>query len=399
MEILQNMKLLAELIQCGSSIFTWCYNEDGSLLGSNCPDEAFLSGVFELFGCKEQMLAYGTLHDTPLTLGTALGVLWSAAFEKEDGQLKRAWVIGPVFYQDVSMRAIEQGLRYYSRLETSVSWAMHLQKILAKVPVVQNTTLHRYTLMVHYCLTEERLSVSDINSETLPQISDSPQLPAHDRHKVWMAEQGLLQMVRTGDLNYKQALSNSMNLSAGVPVHSDDALRQSKTSVIVFTSLVCRAAIEGGLSPEEAYALGDSYIQAAESAKTLDDLNPLSLMMYDDFIRRVHKCRTNPKLSRPVQQCVDYIEMHLDQKIRASDLAPVVGYTEYYLTHKFKAETGLCINDYIKFAKIERAKVLLKSTDQTVQEIAASLCFSTRNYFSRVFLDVTGQTPIQYREG
>ena len=399
MEIFQSMGLLAELFQCGGQIFTWCYDQKGDLLHSNCPDEAFLSGAFDLFGCKRQMLEHGAVHNTPITLGTALGILWAAAFEKEDGQLKRAWVIGPVFYQNVSLRGIEQGLRYYSRLETSVSWTMHLQEILEKVPVVQNTILHRYTLMMHYCLTGEHLAISDINSETLPQIADSPQQPAHDRHKVWMAEQGLLQMVRTGDLNYKQALSNSMTLSAGVPVHSDDALRQSKTSIIVFTSLVCRAAIEGGLSPEEAYALGDSYIQTAESARTLDDLNPLSLMMYDDFIRRVHKCRTNPKLSRPVQQCVDYIEMHLDQKIRAADLASVVGYTEYYLTHKFKAETGFCINDYIKFAKIERAKVLLKSTDQTVQEIAASLCFSTRNYFSRVFQEVIGQTPMQYREG
>ena len=345
------------------------------------------------------MMEYGAAHDTPITLGTALGILWAAAFEKKNGELKRAWVMGPVFYQDVSMRGIEQGLRYYSHLETSVSWTMHLQQVLAKVPVLQNTILHRYTLMMHYCLTGIHLEISDINSETPPKVYDPTYTPAHDRHKVWMAEQGLLQMVRTGDLNYKQALSNSMTLSAGVPVHSDDALRQSKISVIVFTSLVCRAAIEGGLSPEEAYALGDSYIQTAESAKTLDDLNPLSLVMYDDFIRRVHKCRTNPKLSRPVQQCVDYIEMNLDQKIRAADLAAVVGYTEYYLTHKFKAETGLCINDYIKFAKIERAKVLLKSTDQTVQEIADALCFSTRNYFSRIFQEVTGQTPMEYRGG
>lgn len=399
MEVFQSMALLAELVQCGGPIFTWCYDEKGNLLRSNCPDEAFLSGIFDLFGCKQQMMEYGAAHDTPITLGTALGILWAAAFEKKNGELKRAWVMGPVFYQDVSMRGIEQGLRYYSYLETSVSWTMHLQQVLGKVPVLQNTILHRYTLMMHYCLTGIHLEISDINSETPPKVYDPTYTPAHDRHKVWMAEQGLLQMVRTGDLNYKQALSNSMTLSAGVPVHSDDALRQSKISVIVFTSLVCRAAIEGGLSPEEAYALGDSYIQTAESAKTLDDLNPLSLVMYDDFIRRVHKCRTNPKLSRPVQQCVDYIEMHLDQKIRAADLAAVVGYTEYYLTHKFKAETGLCISDYIKFAKIERAKVLLKSTDQTVQEIAAALCFSTRNYFSRIFQEVTGQTPVEYRGG
>ena len=38
-------------------------------------------------------------------------------------------------------------------------------------------------------------------------------------------------------------------------------------------------------------------------------------------------------------------------------------------------------------------------TDQTVQEIAASLCFSTRNYFSRIFQEVTGQTPMEYRQG
>ncbi len=46
-------------------------------------------------------------------------------------------------------------------------------------------------------------------------------------------------------MNYKQALSNCMSISAGVPVQSSDVLRQSKTSIIVFTSLVCRAAIEG----------------------------------------------------------------------------------------------------------------------------------------------------------
>ncbi len=30
----------------------------------------------------------------------------------------------------------------------------------------------------------------------------------------------MLQMVRTGDMNYKQALSNSMSISAGVPVQA-----------------------------------------------------------------------------------------------------------------------------------------------------------------------------------
>ncbi len=84
------------------------------------------------------------------------------------------------------------------------------------------------------------------------------------------------------------------------------------------------------------------------------------MMMYDDFIRRVHKHRTNPNLSMQIQKCVDHIEMNLDKKIVAGDLAALVGYTEYYLTHKFKEETGLSVTNYVKFAKVERAKVLLK---------------------------------------
>ena len=54
----------------------------------------------------------------------------------------------------------------------------------------------------------------------------------------------------------------------------------------------------------------------------------------------------------------------------------------------------MSVTDYIKFAKIERAKVLLKSTNQTVQDIAAALSFRTRNYFSRIFQEVTGQPPM-----
>ena len=54
MDVFQNMELFSELIQCGGNIYTWCYNADGSLLQSNCPEAGFLSGAFDLFGCKKK---------------------------------------------------------------------------------------------------------------------------------------------------------------------------------------------------------------------------------------------------------------------------------------------------------------------------------------------------------
>ena len=112
---------------------------------------------------------------------------------------------------------------------------------------------------------------------------------------------------------------------------------------------------------------------------------------------------SSPKTALPpprmqIQKCVDYIEMNLDKKIVAEDLAALVGYTEYYLTHKFKEETGLSVTNYVKFAKVECAKVLLKSTPFSVREISEQLGFATRNYFSAVFQQVTGKTPMEFRE-
>ena len=61
-------------------------------------------------------------------------------------------------------------------------------------------------------------------------------------------------------------------------------------------------------------------------------------------------------------------------------------------------ETGLSLSEYIKFARVERAKGLLRDTDLTAQEIADRLGFSSRNYFSRIFKEVTGVIPTAYRE-
>lgn len=94
---------------------------------------------------------------------------------------------------------------------------------------------------------------------------------------------------------------------------------------------------------------------------------------------------------------MDYIEQNLSDKIQAADLARAVGYDEYYLTRRFKKETGLSVTNYVKFAKIERAKVLLDSTKMSVQAVADALGFTTRSYFIQCFRAVTGQTPTEWR--
>lgn len=400
MDVSQNIELFQELIRCGGEISLWQYDGEGNLLSSNCPEAAIFDTAFSLSGSRTRMLAYAAAQDAPVLLGTEMGLIWGAAFEKREGRLVRAYVLGPVFFSDTAVRQIRDGLASYQGSEVSIAWKSRFMQSLAQVPVSQHVVFSRYILMLHYCLTGKHLQASDLSVLNASPGSAGRQGSGfhRDRYLIWNAERALLQMVRNGDLNYKTAFHHSSMVSNGVPLQGGAPLRQAKTSVIVFCSIVCRAAMEGGLSPEEAYSLGDAYIQNAENAKTMDELTAISVMMYDDFIRRVHRCRSDPARSEAVQKCCDYIEMNLGKKIRASDLASLAGYSEYYITRKFKEETGYFINDYLKFARMERAKLLLQSTDLSILEIAGQLGFATRSYFSQAFREITGMTPTQFRE-
>ena len=397
----QNLLMLESIIPRGEKLYIWCFDEAGNQIASSCPaeDEALLACAFSLLGAKEKALSCAQDAKTaaPCLIGSPIGMQWAVTFETER---KRSliFVIGPVFYAAPSERQMRASLRPFTDSIENARWGSELIAALPRLPVIPYVVFSRYAVMVHNTLTGEQLGPEALGSVSpVSEISATAAGP-RDREKVWLAERAMLQMVRNGDINYHNVIQRSVQLSPGVPVQGADPLRQVKTSIVVFTTLVSRAAMEGGLSPEIAYPLGDSYLQSVEDCRDSGELGALANAMYHDFIYRVHHLRVSPNYSHAIQKCCDYIDLSLDRKIRTADLAALVGYTEYYLTEKFKKETGQSVSSYIRYARVERAKVLLESTDLSIREIAEQLAFNTVNYFIQSFRDTAGYTPAQYRK-
>lgn len=391
----QNLALFQELLSCGSSVYLWTFDADGKLIRSNCTD-LVLNTIFEKIGCNEQMLSYGQKHTMPLVLGAPLGLMWCAAFEYQNGELYRSHMLGPVFNTEVSQRAIDEE---FSRYNLNLSFKIQVYEALPKLPVLSTVLLFRYGLMLHYCVTGEKLSASSIQM----QQSSRGTAPAprayqkRDRHKVYEYERALLRMVREGDLNYRNILNRASQLSPGVQAYNGQPLTQAMVSCTTFLSLVTRASIEGGLSPEVAYTVGDSYIQSIMNAKTVAEMGGITNEAYDDFIQRVHKGRQNPRVSPQIQSCCDYIELNLEESLTLAQLAERAGYTEYHLSRKFKQEVGVNIHEFIRFARVEQAKTMLNATELPVAKIAEILHFCSASHFSHVFQQVTGMSPRQWR--
>ena len=164
-----------------------------------------------------------------------------------------------------------------------------------------------------------------------------------------------------------------------------------------FAALCIREVIMAGISPDTAYAVGEGYIEHMIQCRSVAELSSVNLAMFEDLVFRVHKHRTNPKVSPQIQSCREYIELHAEQELKLGQLAKQVGYSEYYLSRKFKKEMGVSISTYIKYVRVERAKLMLMSTGVPIAQIADVLHFASSSHFAEVFRVIVGKTPQQYR--
>ena len=99
-----------------------------------------------------------------------------------------------------------------------------------------------------------------------------------------------------------------------------------------------------------------------------------------------------------VKQLQDFIEDNLDQKISIAQLSAIVHLSQFYFARAFKEAVGTTPHRYLVQRRIERAKILLKVTKFSVQEIAIRVGFVNVSHFTRQFRKYVGATPAIYRK-
>jgi AraC-like DNA-binding protein len=88
----------------------------------------------------------------------------------------------------------------------------------------------------------------------------------------------------------------------------------------------------------------------------------------------------------------------LDRKLpQVKDLAKQLHFSPSYLSDLLKKETGWNAQDHIHYALIEKAKNILVQSNLSIGEIAHELGFEYPQYFSRLFKQKTGFTPLEFR--
>jgi YesN/AraC family two-component response regulator len=178
---------------------------------------------------------------------------------------------------------------------------------------------------------------------------------------------------------------------------SNDPLRNVKYLFVASTTLATRFAMEGGLDSETAYNISDLYIQNMDKCTNISQVNDLQKEMMLFFTSEVAKLSRKRVYSKPVLQCMNYIDMHLNEPLTLDVLARQVQHNPNYLSLLFKKELKITLTEYIRSRRVEAAKNMLLYSDYSYSRISNCLAFSSQSYFIRIFRESTGYTPRDFR--
>lgn len=92
-----------------------------------------------------------------------------------------------------------------------------------------------------------------------------------------------------------------------------------------------------------------------------------------------------------------YIDANLASDLLLCDLAEQTQLSEYHFARMFKLSVGLAPHQYVMQQRLLRAKVLLKTSSQSLVNIALQCGFSSSSHFSNRFKQVNGCSPSRYR--
>lgn len=130
------------------------------------------------------------------------------------------------------------------------------------------------------------------------------------------------------------------------------------------------------------------------------DCDSLKQVLEETFcsLEDIVKKGTKERESSLFYQIEDYIRQNCDQELKLSELAKRFSINYTYLSTLFYQNTREHFPDYLNRTRVERAKELLRTTDDSIQCISENCGFMNQGYFSKVFKKIMSCSPKEYRK-
>jgi AraC family transcriptional regulator len=88
----------------------------------------------------------------------------------------------------------------------------------------------------------------------------------------------------------------------------------------------------------------------------------------------------------------------MEDELTLSEMAQSVELSTSHFSRMFRKSTGETPHQFVLRQRIERAKEMLRDANERVLDVAVACGFKTQQHFARVFRQVCGASPTEYRQ-
>lgn len=207
------------------------------------------------------------------------------------------------------------------------------------------------------------------------------------------------------------SMDEIMKLSASKDLETlliriDEGFNQIRGMEGIAPSFVQNAAIEiliavigGGLAGGEKNSLpvelGGYPISNIYMMQSLDEIIRFTKDTTTGIIHR--RAQSYERMSPVIKRVMAYIKTNYSEDMSLKTLAAGFNVNANYLGRLFKEELGEFFSDYLNKIRIDKAKELLLTTNQSIREVSLSVGYADPNYFYTLFKKFTGISPAEYR--
>lgn len=114
-------------------------------------------------------------------------------------------------------------------------------------------------------------------------------------------------------------------------------------------------------------------------------------------LRNVYVEQDDIKKSYFVENIIKYANDNFQENVSLSQICEELGYSVQYASRIFKEQMGVNFSAYLIQIRMQKACSLLLSTDMTIQQIGNAVGYSNMAFFYRVFKNIIGETPSEFR--
>jgi len=204
----------------------------------------------------------------------------------------------------------------------------------------------------------------------------------------------LIAKVKIGDRTGAKEILNS--LLGKIMFHNPGNINLLKARLVELLSVLSRAAAQGGVDINALLCKNLEYINKVMAIDTQEDICIWISHALDEFIESVYSSQDAKKMSQ-LKPAIEFMQYHYHQPLTLADVAKAAHLSVSRLAHLFREQMGVTIVDYLTNIRINHAKRMLLTTENNCTRICYEVGYNNQSYFTRVFKQITGMTPREFR--